>query len=123
MASNSRTTAVAVLVILSGFFAVFFLTGFVESKRPPLPANYENEDAALRGSRFKGFVFGAEGLMADWYWMNSLQYMGKKISSVGLANLNLEDMTSLNPRLLYPYLDIATDLDPKFLAPYSYGAT
>ena len=71
----------------------------------------------------KGFVFGAEGLIADWYWMNSLQYMGKKISSVGLDNLDLEDMTSLNPRLLYPYLNNATDLDPKFTAPYSYGAT
>jgi hypothetical protein len=46
--------------------------------------------------------------------MNSLQYIGKKISTVGLDNLNLEDMTSMNPRLLYPYLNAATDLDPKF---------
>jgi tetratricopeptide (TPR) repeat protein len=61
--------------------------------------------------------------MSDWYWMNSLQYIGKKISTVGLNNLNLEDMTSLNPRLLYPYLNSSTDLDPQFIAPYSYGAT
>jgi tetratricopeptide (TPR) repeat protein len=32
-------------------------------------------------------------------------------------------MTALNPRLLYPYLNTATDLDPHFMAPYSYGAT
>jgi tetratricopeptide (TPR) repeat protein len=55
--------------------------------------------------------------------MNSLQYIGKKITTVGLNNLNLEDMTSLNPRLLYPYLNSSTDLDPHFIAPYSYGAT
>lgn len=88
-----------------------------------MPAGYEDEDLSVQGSRLKGFVFGAEGLLADWYWMNSLQYMGKKISTVGLSNLDLEDMTALNPRLLYPYLNNATDLDPKFTAPYSYGAT
>lgn len=88
-----------------------------------MPAGYEDENLGLQGARLKGFVFGAEGLLSDWYWMNSLQYMGKKISSVGLANLNLEDLKPLNPRLLYPYLNNSTDLDPHFIAPYSYGAT
>jgi hypothetical protein len=123
MVSRSLHTAVSSLLILGGLTAVFFLTGFVESHRPDLPPGYEDEDVALSGTRFKGFAFGAEGLMSDWYWMNSLQYIGKKISTVGLNNLNLEDMTSLNPRLLYPYLNSSTDLDPQFIAPYSYGAT
>jgi len=123
MVSRSAKTVLSSFVIAGGFVLVFFLTGFVERERPPLPGGYEDEDIALQGSRFKGFVFGAEGLLADWYWMNSLQYIGKKISSVGLDNLNLDDMRSLNPRLLYPYLNNATDLDPKFIAPYSYGAT
>ena len=123
MDSNSRKTALATLVILGGLVIVFFLTAFVERERPPLPADYEDEDMALNGSRFKGFAFGAEGLMADWYWMTSLQYIGKKVSSIGLENLDLEDMRPLNPRLLYPYLNNATDLDPQFIAPFSYGAT
>ena len=71
----------------------------------------------------KGFAFGAEGLLADWYWMNSLQYIGKKIESVGLDNINLDDMRSLNPRLLTRILTVLRTLDPKFMAPYSYGAT
>ena len=111
------------VVILAGFVLTVFLTDYAERVRPPLPAGYEDEDLALSGSQLKGFSFGAEGLVSDWYWMNSLQYIGKKISSVGLDQLNLEDMTSMNPRLLYPYLNAATDLDPKFIAPYSYGAT
>ncbi len=123
MISRSANTAFTTLLILGGFAAVFFLTGFVERNRPALPAGYEDEDVALNGARFKGFAFGAEGLISDWYWMNSLQYIGKKISTVGLNKLNLEDMTSLNPRLLYPYLNSSTDLDPRFIAPYSYGAT
>lgn len=123
MVSRSVNTAATTLLILGGLAAVFFLTGFVERQRPPLPAGYEDEDIALNGSRFKGYAFGAEGLIADWYWMNSLQYIGRKISIVGLNNLNLEDLTPLNPRLLYPYLNSSTDLDPHFIAPYSYGAT
>jgi tetratricopeptide (TPR) repeat protein len=123
MASRSRKTFISTVVILAGFALSVFLTGYAERKRPQMPAGYADEDLAFNGSQFKGFAFGAEGLMADWYWMNSLQYIGKKISTIGLENLNLEDMTSLNPRLLYPYLNAATDLDPKFIAPYSYGAT
>ena len=123
MVSRSAKTALTLFAIVGGFVLVFFLTGFVERERPSLPGGFEDEDIALQGSRFKGFAVGAEGLLADWYWMNSLQYIGKKISSVGLENLNLDDMRSMNPRLLYPYLNNATDLDPKFIAPYSYGAT
>ncbi len=123
MVSGANKTAIAVALIVLGFAAAFALTRFVESERPALPAGYEDQDLALHGSRLKGFVFGAEGLVADWYWMNSLQYFGGKITGVGLENLNLDDMTSLNPRLLYPYLNNATDLDPKFIAPYLYGAT
>jgi len=123
MFSRRTKTAVTTTVIIAGFVASFFLTGFVERERPALPAGYEDDDLAVEGSRFKGFVFGAEGLVADWYWMNSLQYIGKKISKVGIENLDLENLRPLNPRLLYPYLNNATDLDPKFIAPYSYGAT
>ena len=123
MGSKSANTWMPAAIIIVGFAAVFGLTRFVERQRPPLPAGYQDADLALQGARLKGFAFGAEGLLADWYWMNSLQYIGGKISSVGLTNLNLDDMTALNPRLLYPYLNTATDLDPNFMAPYSYGAT
>ena len=110
-------------MIVIGLASASFLTSYVESVRPPLPPGYEDQDLAVEGSRLKGFVFGAEGLLADWYWMNSLQYVGHKIADVGLGNLNLDDLTPLNPRLLYPYLNNATDLDPHFIAPYFYGAT
>lgn len=123
MASRSLQILISTIVILGGFALSVFLTGFAERSRPPLPAGYEDEDMALSGSQFKGFAFGAEGLISDWYWMNSLQYIGKKVSTIGLDKLNIEDMTPMNPRLLYPYLNAATDLDPKFIAPYSYGAT
>ena len=123
MVSTPRHTVIAVAIIILGFAGIFGLTRYVEATRPPLPTGYEDADMAVQGSRLKDFALGGEGLLADWYWMKSLQYIGGKISTVGVNNINLDDMTSMNPRLLYPYLNTATDLDPHFMAPYSYGAT
>lgn len=86
-----------------------------------MPAGYEDSDLSMNGSKLKGFALGFEGLMADWYWMRSLQYIGGKIIN-SKTEINLEDLRDLNPRLLHPYLDNATDLDPHFIAVYSYGA-
>ena len=123
MMSKSGRTWASIALIVIGVASTSVLTRYVEAVRPPLPSGYQDQDLSVEGSRLKGFVFGAEGLVADWYWMNSLQYVGNKISDVGLSQLNLDDLTPLNPRLLYPYLNNATDLDPHFIAPYSYGAT
>src|SRR5687768_5583909 len=108
MASRSIETVAAAAVIVIGLAGALFLTRYVEAVRPPLPPGYEDEDLGLEGSRFKGYVLGAEGLVADWYWMNSLQYMGNKIHVAGgLSNLDLDNLRPLNPRLLYPYLNNA----------------
>lgn len=121
MSSNSFKTAVSIAVIVVGFAFVFVLSNFLERAKPPLPEGYADTDLALQGAKLKGFSFGLEGLLADWYWMQSLQYIGTKVVN-SRENLNLDNLNSLNPRLLYPYLDNATDLDPHFMAVYSYGA-
>jgi tetratricopeptide (TPR) repeat protein len=110
------------VVIIVGLLAVFWLSGFIERVRPALPEEYSDSDLTVRGARMKGFAFGAEGLIADYYFMRSLQYVGNKVMKSESELVNLDDLRSLNPRLLYPLLDNATDLDPHFIAPYSYGA-
>jgi tetratricopeptide (TPR) repeat protein len=121
MSSKSIKTIVSVVIIVFGYAAVFGLSGFIENRRPAMPAGFEDEDLALHGARLKGYSLGAEGLIADWYWMKSLQYIGDKILN-SKEDVSLDDMKSLNPRLLYPYLDNATTLDPRFVEAYSYGA-
>lgn len=64
---------------------------------------------------------GFNGLVADWYWMRSLQYVGKKIISVP-EDVPIDDLGQLNLKLLAPLLDTATTLDPQFLDPYEYAA-
>lgn len=121
MARISKDIIVTVVVTAVAFAAVFALSGFVEGSRPQLPKGFEDSDLAMEGKRLKGYALGTEGLLADWYWIMSLQYLGKKLVETE-TDINVSDLTSLNPRLLYPYLDNATDLDPSFFAAYSYGA-
>ena len=122
MKSNSaKQIFFAPAVIILGFAGVFFLSGFLERARPALPENYADEDLALQGARLKGYALGFEGLIADWYWMKSLQYVGDKILN-SKEPISLDNLNALNPRLLYPYLDNATTLDPHFIEAFSYGA-
>jgi tetratricopeptide (TPR) repeat protein len=121
MNQNSKQTIISIVAIIFGFGLIFVLSNFIKSSRPSLPDNYIDEDLALQGAKLKGYSLGFEGLIADWYWMQSLQYIGDKVIKSN-ANINLENLRPLNPRLLYPFLDNATDLDPQFMACYSYGA-
>jgi len=114
---------IAFLIFAAGFASIFLLSRYISAHRIGLPDTYADSDLDLQGKRLKGYTLGADGLFADWYWMRSLQYIGGKIAVKGLDHTDLEDMTSLNPRLLYPLLDNATTLDPKLMAAYSYGAT
>ena len=120
---NDLKSYILLIVLLGGvFFAVFGLSEFLENNRPSLPENYADEDLTLQGAKLKGYTLGFEGLLADWYWMKSLQYVGDKILN-SKVQISIDNLNNLNPRLLYPYLNNATDLDPKFISVYEYGAT
>ncbi len=121
MKSNSVKTLIFIVVIVFGFGLIFITSNFLEKNRPPLPEGTEDADMVFQTANLKGYALGFEGLIADWYWMKSLQYIGDKVLN-NQQNLNLEDLTALNPRLLYPYLDTATTLDPHFTEVYAYGA-
>jgi len=122
MQSNSITKATAISIIVLGFVGAFFFSNFIESARPALPENYADEDLLVQGKNLKGYSLGFEGLIADWYWIRSLQYIGDKIAKSEQKAVNIGDLRFLNPKLLYPLLDNATSLDPRFMAGYSYGA-
>ena len=109
-------------IVVVGFALIIALSASLEKSRPELPADYADSDLALQGKKLKGYSLGAEGLLADWYWMQSLQYLGGKIVNSQDETIRIDELTSLNPRLLYPYLENATELDPKFTAAYSFGA-
>jgi len=117
-----KQTILSLLVVALGMTATVFTASYIDRNRVYLADSFEDQDLAVAGGRLRGYTLGADGLLADWYWMASLQYIGGKLIRSPDGLNNIEDLRPLNPRLLYPYLDNATDLDPKFLAAYSYGA-
>lgn len=110
------------LVAIFCFGLSVLISRHIEASKPPLPPAYGDSDLEIDGSYLKGYVLGTESLIADWYYMRSLQYVGQKMLDAKSDTLNIEDLRDLNARLLYPYLNNATDLDPHFIAAYSYGA-
>ncbi|MBK9162496.1 MAG: hypothetical protein IPM21_01020 [Acidobacteria bacterium] len=118
---RSSAFAIAFTVLLCLVASAFVSARAVES-RPQLSAEYADADLEFQGKKLRGWTLGSEGLLADWYWMRSLQYIGDKIVKSEEEFINVEDLRPLNPRLLYPLLDNATDLDPRFMAAFSYGS-
>jgi tetratricopeptide (TPR) repeat protein len=120
--SISRSIILPAAIVIVGIVAAAVLSGQIERVRPAMPDGYDDSDLSMHGSAIKGYALGMEGLLADWYWMRALQYVGNKILNARAEDVNLDDLRNLNPRLLYPYLENATDLDPHFMAAYTYGA-
>lgn len=121
MSGKVREFLIGSVALVAGFFLVYLLSASLTAAKPPLPPSLEDEDLAFSAQKLKGLTLGMDGLIADYYWVRSLQYVGDKILA-SHENLSLDDLTVLNLRLLYPLLDSATTFDPQFLAAYSYGA-
>ena len=121
-ASNSErlTTITLGLLVVAGMACAALLVRWSDALRPPVDPNIVEESLYLNGKTAKRISLGFNGLFADWYWMRSLQYVGKKRLSSG--DLSLDNLGQLNIKLLAPMLDTATTLDPQFLEPYEYAA-
>lgn len=108
-------------VLILGFGGIFVLSRRMEKIQPKLDDSVVDEDLYFSGQQLNSLGHDFRGLIADWYWINSLQYIGKKLIN-STEKININDLRPLNPRLLYPMLDTASTLDPKFITVYSYGA-
>jgi tetratricopeptide (TPR) repeat protein len=120
--SNERLKSITLgLAIVVGMASAALLVRWTDKLRPPVDPNAVDESLYLNDKTARRVSLGFNGLAADWYWMRSLQYVGKKlINSTG--DISLEDLSGLNIKLLAPLLDTATTLDPEFIEPYEYAA-
>jgi tetratricopeptide (TPR) repeat protein len=119
-AARLRQTVILSLVILFGLGGAAGLNRWLELNRPPVDSKLEEEKLYVTGAAARRMSLSFNGLVADWYWMRSLQYVGRRIIKQGMK-LQLEDLGALDLKLLYPLLDTATTLDPQFIAVYEYG--
>lgn len=124
-ASARRQTVALSLIVLLGMSAVFGLSRWLDAHRPPVNTEVEEQRLYLTGRAARRVSLGFNGLVADWYWMRALQYVGRKIirfQGNSGGRVQLDNLGSLDLRLLYPLLDTTTTLDPQFMAAYEYGA-
>ena len=116
-----RQTYFLLSVLIVGLGASVLLARGIDARRPPADPNAIDESLYLNPTTARRMSLGFNGLVADWYWMRSLQYVGKKIINVD-QNVPIDSLADLNLKLLAPLLDTATTLDPEFLDPYEYAA-
>src|SRR5687768_4338851 len=120
--NNERLKNVTLgLVVVVGMASAVLLVRWTDTLRPSVDPNAIDESLYLNDKTARRMSLGFNGLAADWYWMRSLQYVGRKIISVP-EDMAIDDLSELNLKLLAPLLDTATTLDPHFLDPYEYAA-
>jgi tetratricopeptide (TPR) repeat protein len=113
--------AVLVLIVLIGLSSAVGLSRWIDGHRPATDSTVDEEQLYLNTATVDRASLGFKGLVADWYWMRALQYVGRKFISLD-ENVQLDDLGQLNLKLLAPLLDAATTLDPQFMEPFQYAA-
>src|SRR5215212_10512011 len=79
--ARRRGTMLLALLLVAGLGAAAALNRWLEVSRPPLDAAVAEEGLYLTGGAARRMSLSFNGLVADWYWMRSLQYVGRKILS------------------------------------------
>ena len=120
-----KREAALILVLVAGLGASAGLSHWLDAHRTDQAKQFAEEKLYLSGPAAKRLTLAFNGLAADWYWMRSLQYVGRKIvnhQDTHDGQFGLTDLASLDLRLLASLLDVATTLDPQFIPVYEYGA-
>ena len=125
--AGGQTLALS-LVILLGLSGVVGLSRWMEAHRPPVDPNLEEEQLYVTGATARRLSLSFSGLVADWYWMRSLQYVGRKLvklednDNLQGQKIALTESELFNLKMLPSLLDATTTLDPQFMVAYEYGA-
>jgi len=113
------------IIFVSALGAAVMLSRWLDNRRTSTAARFGEEQLYLDGATARRLTLGFNGLAADWYWMRSLQYLGRKIvnyQDTHAGEFQLNDLSTLELRLLPQLLQVTTTLDPQFIAAYEYGA-
>src|SRR5215468_10974873 len=109
--SGKIVPIVSALLVAAFVGSVFSLNG-VEAARGN-QATLEEILYIPSAKVLKRMSLGYSGVLADIYWTRAVQYYGRKLST---------RRGDLRYDLLYPLLDITTDLDPHLIVAYEFGS-
>ena len=110
MSGSRRVTVATSLVLLFSLASSIFLLRRLDQVRTTATLD---EVLYLNSPKWvKRLSLGYTGLLADVYWTRAVQYFGGKHVTAAAKDY----------RLLYPLLEITTELDPKLIVAYQFGA-
>lgn len=119
-ASAWKGTALLAALVVFGLFGSIATARMLDEHRRSSQLVPAEERLYVKGVAAKRMSLAFNGIMADWYWMRALQYVGRK--ALTQEKLRIDNLSELDLKLLAPLLDTAATLDPKFMAVYEYGA-
>lgn len=110
MSGARKVTVTTSLVLLFSMASSIFLLKRLDQARTTATLD---EVLYLNSPKWvKRLSLGYTGLLADIYWTRAVQYFGGKHVRAAAKDY----------RLLYPLLEITTELDPKLIVAYQFGA-
>jgi hypothetical protein len=97
--------------VLLGFAGVWRLQERIDVQQSAVES--EDDQVLLRSSKLvKGLSLEYAPLVADIYWTRVVQYFGNKHAG-----------QQIDLRLLWPLLDVTSELDPQLMPVYHFGST
>jgi tetratricopeptide (TPR) repeat protein len=113
---RAAPTALLAVILVVGLATIAGLARFLETHQPVFADDLGDEIVAMSPAAVPP---GFKGLVADWYWIRALQYLGRKLQQGTVA---LDRASGVNSKILAPLLDLTTTLDPRFGAAYEFAA-
>ncbi|MCI0486434.1 MAG: tetratricopeptide repeat protein [Blastocatellia bacterium] len=110
--------AIPISIIVVGLGVLYPLQRWIDATMPREVISDETLYFAS-GEQIKRMSLGLDGLVADIYWIRTVQYFGRKVGVAVRAGMNTSE---IRMDLLAPLLDIIVTLDPHHISAYRFGA-
>ncbi|HEX8176832.1 MAG TPA: hypothetical protein VF543_17210 [Pyrinomonadaceae bacterium] len=115
-----RQSALPAALLLLGLVGAVGVALWMERNPRSAQLVPAEERLYVNGAAARRMSLAFNAIIADWYWMRALQYVGRR--AVQHERVRIDNLSELDLKLLAPLLDTAATLDPKFMAVYEYGA-
>ena len=113
-------SSVWIALLIVGLGASVLLQRWIDAQRG-LGSAAEEALYVSSGKPLKRASLGFEGVLADLYWLRTIQYFGGKSQQL-TGNLNVGNVSEWKMTLLEPLINITTELDPNYVSAYLFGS-
>jgi tetratricopeptide (TPR) repeat protein len=108
------------LILVFGISLLYPLQRWMDTSMPRGVVSEESLYFAS-GEKIKRMSLGLESIVADVYWIRTIQYFGRKFIESGQP-ISMNSTKNIEMELLAPLLDIVVKLDPHNIPAYRFGA-